>query len=57
MAPWSWAYCNPDDDKVRVLDAQLAKYSKLGGKKIPYSFFSSETAQVWDGPPEEPETT
>lgn len=44
---------NPDEDKLRELDAQLAKYSKIGGKDIPYSFFDSETAQVWDGPPEE----
>lgn len=43
----------PNDEKVTALDAELAKYKKLGGDGVHYSFFDSETAQVWDGPPEE----
>jgi hypothetical protein len=42
----------PNVDKIKVVDAELAKYSKLGGDNVPYSFFDSETAHVWDGPPE-----
>jgi hypothetical protein len=48
---------NPDKNKLRKFDAELSKYSKIGGKNIPYSFFVSETAQIWDGPPKEPEGT
>lgn len=43
----------PNADKIKALDAELAKYKKLGGDDVPYTFFDSETAQVWDGPPEE----
>lgn len=42
----------PDAEKVTSLDAELAKYKKLGGDDVPYSFFDSVTAHVWDGPPE-----
>lgn len=42
----------PSTEKVTALDAELAKYKKLGGDDVPYSFFASETAHVWDGPPE-----
>ena len=42
----------PNDEKVTALDAELAKYKRLGGDGVHYSFFVSETAQVWDGPPE-----
>jgi hypothetical protein len=45
----------PNDDKVRAADAELAKYKKLGGDEVSYSFFASETAQVWDGPPDQRE--
>lgn len=41
----------PSAEKVTALDAELAKYKKLGGDGVPYSFFDSETAHVWDGPP------
>ncbi|OIQ38099.1 MAG: hypothetical protein BM560_20140 [Roseobacter sp. MedPE-SWde] len=46
---------DPDEEKLREIDGQLAKYSKVGGKDISYTLFVSETAQVWDGPPKEPE--
>jgi hypothetical protein len=39
----------PNDDKLRELDAQLAKYQKLGNQGVPYSFYDSESAHVWDG--------
>ncbi|OWY18096.1 hypothetical protein B6V73_05670 [Thioclava sp. JM3] len=39
----------PNEEKVTALDAELAKYKKLGGDDVPYSFFDSETAHVWDG--------
>lgn len=42
----------PSEEKVTALDAELAKYKKLEGDDVPYSFFASETAHVWDGPPE-----
>lgn len=38
----------PSEQKLRELDAQLAKYQKLGNQDIPYSFYDSESAQVWD---------
>ncbi|MEZ5799571.1 MAG: DUF4917 family protein, partial [Nitratireductor sp.] len=38
----------PDAEKVTALDTELAKYKKLGGDDVPYSFFDSETAHVWD---------
>lgn len=41
----------PDEDKVRTIDAELSRHKKLGGDKVSYTFFASETAQVWDGPP------
>lgn len=41
----------PNAQKLTALDAELAKYKKLGGDDVPYSFFDSETAHVWDGPP------
>jgi len=42
----------PNADKIKAVDAELAKYKKLGGDDVPYSFFDSETSHVWDGPPE-----
>ena len=42
----------PNRTKITALDAELAKYKKLGGDNVPYSFFDSETAHVWEGPPE-----
>ena len=42
----------PDDCKIKAVDAELAKYKKLGGNKVSYSFFASETAHVWSCPPE-----
>lgn len=45
----------PNEDKVRTSDAELAKYKKLGGDEVPYSFFDSVTAQVWDCSPGEGE--
>ena len=42
----------PEPEKVAALDAELAKYKKLGGDRVEYSFFNSQTAYVWDGPPE-----
>jgi len=42
----------PDAEKLAALDGELAKYKKLGGDDVPYSFFDSETAHVWDGPPQ-----
>ena len=46
----------PNAEKVTALDAELAKYKKLGGDDVPYSFFDSETAHVWYGPPAGEET-
>ena len=46
----------PSAEKVTALDAELAKYKKLGGDDVPYSFYDSETAHVWDGPPVGEET-
>jgi len=37
----------PDAEKVTALDAELAKYKKLGGDDVNYTFFASETARVW----------
>ncbi len=42
----------PDDDKILTTDAELAKYKKLNGDKVSYSFFDSKTAHVWEGPPD-----
>lgn len=42
----------PTEEALRNFDAQLARYQKLGGKKIDYGFFDSETANVWKGLPE-----
>lgn len=40
-----------NEEELRALDAELARYKKLGDDKVTYSFFDSETAHVWDGPP------
>lgn len=45
---WFGIY-QPDDDKIRTLDAKLAGYQKLGGDKVAYDFFDSQSARVWDG--------
>ncbi|MCK0166967.1 DUF4917 family protein [Jannaschia sp. S6380] len=47
----------PSNDKVASLDAELARYKKLGGDDVNYTFFDSETAHVWDGPPAEEEAS
>ncbi len=47
----------PTKKNVRSTAAELARYKRLGGDRVPYSFFDSETAQVWDGPPGECEDT
>ena len=39
----------PNDDKLRELNGQLAKYRALGNRRIGYSFFDAETAHAWDG--------
>lgn len=39
----------PDDAKIKTLDAELAKYKKFGGDHVSYTFFNSGTAHVWDG--------
>lgn len=38
----------PDEESIKRLDAELAKYKKLGGDKVSYSLFDSESAHVWD---------
>jgi hypothetical protein len=48
---WFGIY-QPDEAKIREADAKLAAYHKLEGGKVSYSFFATETAQVWDGPPQ-----
>lgn len=47
----------PSDEKIKTFDAELSKYKKLGGDGVNYTFFDSETAHVWDGPPTGAETT
>jgi hypothetical protein len=37
----------PDQDKVKSLDGQLAKYQKVWGKGATYEFYDSESAGVW----------
>jgi len=37
----------PDEAKLKVLDAQLAKYQHLWDKGTGYAFFDSESAGVW----------
>ncbi|BAQ68703.1 hypothetical protein NHU_01545 [Rhodovulum sulfidophilum] len=37
----------PDEESIKRLDAELAKYKKLGGDKVSYSLFDSESAHVW----------
>jgi hypothetical protein len=38
----------PNDEKLREIDAQLAKYQKLGNQGIPYTFYDAESAHVWE---------
>lgn len=38
----------PDPETLKRLNGQLAKYQKIGGKDIKYSFYDAESAQVWD---------
>jgi len=52
---WFGIY-QPDEAKIRDADAKLAAFHRLEGSEVPYSFFDSETAQVWDGSPEGEET-
>lgn len=37
----------PDDEKVKQLDGQLAKYQKSAGSDTGYTFFDSESANIW----------
>lgn len=37
-----------NDDKLKAFDAQLAKFQRLAGSKLDYSFFDAESANVWD---------
>lgn len=37
----------PDDDKVKALDGELAKYKASSGSDIEYAFFDSASAEVW----------
>lgn len=37
----------PDQDTLKRFDGQLAKYQKIGGKDISYSFYDAESAEVW----------
>lgn len=48
---WFGIY-QPVEAKIRDAEAKLAAFHKLEGSIVPYSFFASETAHVWDGPPE-----
>ncbi|RWO24450.1 DUF4917 family protein [Mesorhizobium sp.] len=38
----------PNPDKLKLLDGQLAKYQKVWGKDTKYEFYDSESAKVWD---------
>jgi hypothetical protein len=35
-------------DKLARLDGELARYQRLGGMNVPYSFYNAESAHVWD---------
>ncbi len=43
----------PSDDKIKKIDALLAKYQKLYGHDVEYSFYDAESAHIWDAVPEE----
>jgi Domain of unknown function (DUF4917) len=36
------------EGNLKVLDGQMAKYQKIGGKSINYNFYDAESAHVWD---------
>lgn len=38
----------PDEEKLKLLDGQLAKHQKIGGKDIGYTFYDAESARIWD---------
>jgi hypothetical protein len=38
----------PDDEKLKTLDGQMAKYQKTWGNDTSYDFYDSESAKVWD---------
>lgn len=38
----------PEEETVKRLDGQLAKYQKTSGSSVEYTFFDSESAKVWD---------
>jgi hypothetical protein len=38
----------PNDENLKVMDGHMAKYQKIGGKGINYSFYDAESAHVWD---------
>lgn len=38
----------PDEEKLKVFDGQLAKYQALWSKKTGYTFYDSGSAKVWE---------
>jgi Domain of unknown function (DUF4917) len=38
----------PNDDKIKAVSGELARYKELAGSKIDYTFVDSESAHVWD---------
>ena len=38
----------PDDEKVKLLDGQMARYKMIWGQGTEYSFYDAESAHVWD---------
>lgn len=42
-----FAVHEPDDEKLKILDGQLAKYQKSSGSDINYTFYDSKSAEVW----------
>jgi hypothetical protein len=43
-----FAIYKPDNEKLKALDGQMAKYQKTWGKDTQYEFYDSESAKVWD---------
>lgn len=37
----------PNDEKARLLDGQLARYSRIAGNRVHYTLYDSGTANVW----------
>jgi hypothetical protein len=38
----------PDDERLKTLEGQMAKYQKTWGEDTSYAFYDSESAKVWD---------